>query len=109
MITIESLCVRLQGVSPADIELWVSRAWVRPDGVPGHYLFHPIDEARVRLILELRDEMHINEEALPVVLSLLDQLYASRRHMRRVRNAIERRADTALLEELGRLLQEAEE
>jgi chaperone modulatory protein CbpM len=36
----------------------------------------------VRLIRELRDELAVNEEALPVVLSLLDQLYALRRRVR---------------------------
>ena len=43
-----------------------------------------MDIARLRLILELRDEMEVGETAMPVVLSLLDQLHASRRHMRRL-------------------------
>ena len=106
MITIETLCVRLGAVAPAEVELWVERAWVRPEGEPGHYLFHPIDEARARLILELRDELHINDEALPLVLSLLDQVYAARRHMRRVRATIEGHPDPALRRELSRLLGE---
>ena len=104
MITIETLCVRLGTATPADVELWVERAWVRPQGVPGHYLFQPIDEARARLILELRDELHINDEALPLVLSLLDQVYAPRRHMRRVRAAVETHPDPNLRDELSRLL-----
>ncbi|WP_419728853.1 chaperone modulator CbpM [Lichenicola sp.] len=106
MITIEMLCVRLQRVSAAELEGWIERAWIRPEGAPGHYLFEPIDEARARLILELRDDLHINEEALPVVLSLLDQVYAARRHMRRVRDAIEAHADNGLAEQLRQLLQE---
>ena len=36
----------------------------------------------MRLILELREDMAVNEEALPVVLSLLDQLYELRRRLR---------------------------
>ena len=106
MITIETLCVRLRRVTPAEVEGWIARSWVKPEGAPGHYLFHPIDEARVRLIVELRDELAINDDALPVVLSLLDQVYAARRHMRRVRDALERRTDADLHEELGRLLRE---
>jgi hypothetical protein len=46
---------------------------VRPDGNAGHYEFREIDVARVRLIQELRNELQINEAALPIVLSLLDQ------------------------------------
>ena len=42
---------------------------------------------RARLILEMRDEMEINEDALPVVLLLLDQLYDLRRQMRDLNNA----------------------
>lgn len=106
MITIETLCIRLQRVSRTELEGWIERAWVRPEGVPGHYLFHPIDEARAHLILELRDEMHINDEALPLVLSLLDQVYAARRHMRRVRDAIETHTDAAVADELRRVLRD---
>jgi chaperone modulatory protein CbpM len=43
--------------------------------------------ARARLILEMRDEMQISEDALPVVLLLLDQLYDLRRQMRDLNNA----------------------
>ncbi len=106
MITIETLCIRLQRITPQEVESWIERSWVRPEGAPGHYLFHPIDEARVRLIVELREQLAINDEALPVVLSLLDQVYAARRHMRRVRDAIERQTGADLREELGRVLRE---
>ena len=108
MITIETLCIRL-GSSPAEVEDWIARAWVRPEGPPGHYLFHPIDEARARLILELRDEFYVGDEGLPVVLSLLDQLYAARRHMRRVHDAISSHADARLREELSQLIREQPE
>ncbi len=107
MITIETLCIRLGVVDPAEVEDWVARAWVRPDGTRGHYLFHPIDEARARLIQELRHELHVGDESLPLVLSLLDQLYAARRHLRRIHDAITSNADPALRDELGRLLREA--
>ncbi len=104
MITIETLCVRLGSVSPSDVEMWIERAWVRPQGTRGHYLFQPIDEARAHLILELRHELNVNDEALPLVLSLLDQVYAARRHMRRVRATIEGHPNASLRQELSRLL-----
>lgn len=62
--------------------------WVRPDTETGTFVFREIDIARVKLIQELRDEMEINEAALPVVLSLLDQLYDLRRRMRVLGDAI---------------------
>ena len=104
MITIETLCVRVAGLRREEVEHWIELAWVRPDGERGQYLFHDIDVARVRLIAELREQMQLNEEALPVVLSLLDQLYEARRRMRRVRDALRRTAPPALREEMLRLL-----
>jgi chaperone modulatory protein CbpM len=61
---------------------------VRPEGPP--WRFREIDVARVRLIAELRRGMAVEEEAMPLVLSLLDQLYESRRQMRALCGAIER-------------------
>ena len=89
MITIETLRIEVSGLDDDDLLRWIDNAWVRPDGEPGRYLFREIDVARVRLILELRDEMQVNEEALPVVLSLLDQLYALRRQARQLTRAME--------------------
>ena len=104
MITIETLCIRVVGLRREDLERWIGQSWVRPDGEAGGYLFHEIDVARVRLIVELREQMQVNEEALPVVLSLLDQLYEARRHMRRVRDALEQAAPPELRQEVLRLL-----
>ncbi len=104
MISIETLCIRVVGLRREDVERWIGLSWVRPDGQPGGYLFHDIDVARVRLIVELREQMQVNEEALPVVLSLLDQLYEARRRMRRVRDALERAAPPELRQEVLRLL-----
>ena len=44
--------------------------------------------ARVELILEIRHEFAIDEEALPLVLGLLDQVYDLRRQLRRVCDAL---------------------
>ena len=89
MITLDMLPRHVSGVRLEDVQRWVEQAWVRPDGGPGDWLFQPIDVARIRLIVELRDQLSVNEEALPTVLSLLDQVYAARRQMRAIRAALE--------------------
>jgi chaperone modulatory protein CbpM len=89
MITIELLCAQLAPLSPRDVMRWIEDELVRPDGTPGNWLFRPIDVERVRLIIELRQTMAVNDEALPVVLSLLDQLYDMRRHIRRLHAAVQ--------------------
>lgn len=89
MITLEMLPLHVRGAVVADVERWVALAWVRPDGHPGAWAFREIDVARVRLILELRDELSLDEAVLPTVLSLLDQLYDARRQMLAVHSAID--------------------
>lgn len=88
MIGIETLVAQVRGLQRADVDRWITQQWVKPDGPDGHYAFQDIDVARIRLIRELRDEMQVNEEALPVVLSLLDQLYDMRRRMRDLQQAL---------------------
>ncbi len=89
MITLEMLPRQISGVRLEDVQRWIEHAWVRPDGVPGDWRFQPIDVARIRLIVELRDELSVNEEALPTVLSLLDQVYEARRQMRAICRALD--------------------
>ena len=104
MISIEILVTQLSGLRRQDLERWISNEWIRPDGSAGNYLFRDIDVARVRLIQELRDEMRVNEEALPVVLSLLDQLYDQRRRMRQLSDALRRIAPDDVRQNLARHL-----
>ena len=72
MITIEVLCARVAGLQAGEVEQWIGNAWLRAEGPPGHYRFEEIDVARVRLIQELRNDLGIEDESLPVVLSLID-------------------------------------
>jgi chaperone modulatory protein CbpM len=92
MITIDVLCRSVAGLEAGEVEQWIGNAWLRAEGPPGQYRFEEIDVARVRLIRELRNDLGIDDETLPVVLSLIDQLYATRRQMRKLRQAVEEAA-----------------
>jgi chaperone modulatory protein CbpM len=89
MITVEGLCATISGLDATHLQRWIDNAWIRPDGERGRYHFHEIDVARVRLIVELRDDLGVDENTLPVVLSLMDQLYETRRQVRRLCSLIE--------------------
>jgi len=104
MIAIDDLILEMSGLRRPDLERWIGNEWVRPDEREGRWVFREIDVARVRLILELRDDMEINEDALPVVLSLLDQLYDLRRRMRELGDALERTAPDNVRRELAERL-----
>ncbi len=68
---------------------WVERGWVRPFNTGAEWDFEAVDIARVRLIHDLRHAMAVQEEVIPLVLSLLDQVYALRGQMRSVARAVE--------------------
>ncbi len=89
MITIRSVCEIVPGLTEADLRHWLEQDFVRPDRHGGEPAFREIDIARVRLIRELQAEMDVDEPTLPLVLSLLDQLYATRRQLRLVLDALD--------------------
>jgi chaperone modulatory protein CbpM len=101
MITIEVLVEQMSSLQRQDLERWISNEWVRADRHAGTYVFQAIDVARIRLIQELRDGMEVNEAALPVVLSLLDQLYDMRRRMRELNDALQQTAPDEVLRNLA--------
>ena len=106
--TIDVLITQVSGLQREDLEHWIANQWVRPEDAEnrGDYVFHPIDVARVRLIQELHHDLQINEEALPVVLSLLDQLYDQRRRLRALTDAIVTVASEDVRRDLARHLAE---
>jgi chaperone modulatory protein CbpM len=81
--------IRICRIERITLEGWIEQRWVRPRRTAAGYDFDEVDEARIALIRELRDEFLVNDDALAVVLSLLDQLYATRRVLRRVEEAVE--------------------
>ncbi|MFT8243312.1 chaperone modulator CbpM [Roseomonas sp. BN140053] len=105
MITVGAVLGRVRGLDEAALQRWIAEDWVRPERQNGQPVFREIDVARVQLIVELRDELEVGESAVPVVLSLLDQLHETRRQMRRMRELLEQAGpeDTArgLLERLA--------
>ena len=90
MISLEAVCETVS-VRPADLQRWIGRAWVRPLEHAGQWQFEEIDVARVRLIVTLRDELRVEEDTLPVVLSLLDQLHDARREVQAMRHVLRER------------------
>jgi chaperone modulatory protein CbpM len=72
-----------------ELQAWVERGWVRPEGTEPDWVFQEIDVARVRLIHDFRHAMAVSEETMPLVLSLLDQVYTLRGQMRAIARAVE--------------------
>jgi chaperone modulatory protein CbpM len=88
MIALDELLDRLVGLDRRELTRWVDNRWVLPELHGETWLFHEMDVARVELILEIRHEFAIDDEALPMVLGLLDQVYGLRRQLRRLCDAL---------------------
>lgn len=70
----------------SELRLWVSEGWVTPQEDSS---FAEIDVARIRLVCQLRQDLNLDEGAVPVVLSLLDQLHGLRNELRHLAQALE--------------------
>jgi chaperone modulatory protein CbpM len=89
MIEFEALVREIEGLDAAELRQWIAEHWVRAEESERGFIFHEVDVARVRLIRELRHELAIDDEAIPVILQLLDQVYTLRRRLRRLCEAID--------------------
>ncbi len=101
MITLQTVCAAIPGLTEAELRRWLDQDWIRPDRHRGEPAFRDIDLARVRLIAELHLALEVEEPTVPLVLSLLDQLYATRRQLRLVLEALEPPVRAEVAERLG--------
>ncbi len=89
MIVFEELLARFGGLERRELTRWVENRWVLPERHNETWVFHEVDVARVELILDIRRDLAVDDEAMPLVLGLLDQVYSLRRQMRRLCDALE--------------------
>ncbi|MBB3173578.1 chaperone modulatory protein CbpM [Endobacter medicaginis] len=95
-ITLELVC-REAGIEQRIVRQWIERDWLRPAPVTAdEFAFEEIDLARLRLLRELH-ALQLGEAGVPVVLSLLDQLYDTRRSLGRLREALDAAPEPARL------------
>ncbi len=76
------------GLAPEVLIRFVSFSWVVPDTPPESLesiVFVSLDEedlARARLIWELQNDFGVNDEAIPLILHLIDQLNRTQLELR---------------------------
>ncbi|MEX2520092.1 MAG: MerR family transcriptional regulator [Paracoccaceae bacterium] len=76
-------------ISVSELRVWVSEGWVRPASGGGGQKFDETDVARIRLVCELRESLGLEEDAVPLVLSLIDQLHGLRGELKALAGAID--------------------
>jgi chaperone modulatory protein CbpM len=78
MMGFDDLVAAISTLQRNDLEAWIREEMVVPRQEAGALLFTDMECARVRLICTLHYDLEIDVDTLPVVLSLVDQLYDAR-------------------------------
>lgn len=86
-VTIDQVMVRCR-VSRDELDLWVARKWVRAVRTDAGLSFSEPDVARIEMISDLVRDIGLDENAMDVILPLVDQLYAVRRSLRAMTEAV---------------------
>ena len=109
MRTLSEVVLTVERIDRVELARWVELGWVAPVGRErGEPAFSDLDVARVCLICDLVHDLAVEEETVPLVLSLLDQVYALRRQLGALTAAVQRqpedvrRAILELLDERAR-------
>jgi len=84
----QEILVAFGGLRRETLHVWIERGWLAPVRDGGRYRFREIDVARIRLIEEFRTDLDIGEDAMDVILPLLDQVHGLRRELRRLADAV---------------------
>lgn len=93
MRDIREVILEIEGISETDLRVWIEYGWIHPARGEQDFSFSELDVARVSLIADLRQRMGINDEAVPVVLDLMDQIYGLRRELRRVLDVVDQQPE----------------
>lgn len=65
------------GIQEGRLVTFIRREWITPAvPEPERWALDEEDIARARLILELQERLGVNDEAVPLILHLLDQIHA---------------------------------
>jgi chaperone modulatory protein CbpM len=85
----EQVVASVGRISVTELRLWQVQGWVAPRQDDEGPVFDALDVARIRLVCELRQDMEIDEETIPVLLSMVDQIHGLRRSLKSLAQAVD--------------------
>jgi chaperone modulatory protein CbpM len=81
MLTERDIVARIDRLTVTRFRVWVRQGWIKPaDQVAQGY--SEADTARAWLIRDLEDELGFDEEVVPVLLHLIDQIHGLRSELK---------------------------
>lgn len=107
MMKEKDVLARIEGLTVTRLRICIEEAWVRPASDTAGHVFDDLDVSRLRLICELTTDMAVNDDAVPIILSLIDQIHGFRRQLRVLEQAIAAQ-DDAVKADVAALLQDRE-
>jgi chaperone modulatory protein CbpM len=94
MLTERDIVSRVQHVTVTRLRVWVRQGWIRP-AAKATQGFSEADMARAALIRDLEDKLGFDEDQVPVLLNLIDQIHGLRAEMKALLEAYEALPDDA--------------
>lgn len=93
MFTEEEVLRRVPDLTRDELFEFVEAGWIRPEerATSGsrNFVFLQIDIVRAQFIADLRHDMRVNDEAMPVILSLVEQVHTLRSDLDTVAKSIQ--------------------
>jgi len=87
MMAIDDLLAAIPSLQRGDLERWIREELVVPQQ-DADLSFSDMECARIRLVCTLTYELEIDSGTLPIVLSLVDQLYDTRQRLLSLARAV---------------------
>ena len=89
LLSEDEVIVRVTRLTRSQLTLFVNAALVKPQRDTSGYFFRQIDIARLELLCDLTVDLDLDETALGIVISLLDQLHAARQDLATIARVME--------------------
>ena len=84
-----AVVAEIRRITLTDLRLCVREGWVRPAEGPAGPVFDELDISRLRLVCDLRTDLALPDDAVAMMLSLIDQVHGLRRELRSLARAVE--------------------
>ena len=78
----------IPGLTRTRLVAFVAAAVVLPLRVESELVFRQVDIARLALLCDLSDDLDLDEDALAIVISLIDQLHVARQNLHAIARAV---------------------
>ena len=88
MLTERDLLTRVERLTVTRLRVWVAQGWIKPASAATES-YSEADLARAVLICNLEDELGFDEEDVPVLLNLIDQIHGLRAELKGLLDALE--------------------